>query len=270
VKMKKIVAAVMISLALGSPHANASGESIGTLSHIHVVRAFGDQIILGTHEGLYQYLSEKSVKRINPERFDVMGLAVSSRGFFASGHPGPGSKLKEPVGLLFTPKQGGKWQEVSLSGIVDFHTLETVGSEIYGADSGSGELMYSSNGGKSWTKRETNTFIDIAPNPNRKASVVVIKNGKLYQSVDALKTVNEIKTPFIVESIDWNKDSLVATSGKDLYQSKNSGKSWKKLVSMSNTISSITQSDKLIAFVMGGAIYASKDAGKSFKKYQSK
>jgi photosystem II stability/assembly factor-like uncharacterized protein len=268
--MKKIVTAVIFSLALGVPGAEASGESIGTLAHIHVVRAFGDQIILGTHEGLYQYLSEKSVKRINPERFDVMGLAVSSKGLLASGHPGPGSKLKEPVGLLFTPQQGGKWKEVSLAGIVDFHTLETVGSEIYGADSGSGELMYSANGGKSWSKRGANTFMDIAPNPNRKASVMVIKNGKLHQSSDALKTVIEIKTPFVVESIDWNKDSLVATSGKDLYQSKNSGKSWKKLVSMPNTISSITQSDKLIAFVMGGAIYASNDAGKSFKKYQSR
>ncbi len=268
-KMKKIAAAVIFSLALGIPGAEASGESIGTLSHIHVVRAFGDQIILATHEGLFQYLDEKSVKRINPERFDVMGLAVSSKGLFASGHPGPGSKLKEPVGLLFSPKQEGNWQEVSLSGVVDFHTLETVGSEIYGADSGSGELMYSSNGGKSWSKRGANTFMDIAPNPKQKASVVVIKNGKLYQSIDALKTVKEIKTPFVVESIDWNKGSLVASSGRDLYQSKNSGKSWKKLASMPNTISLITQSDKLIAFVMGGAIYASKDAGKSFKKYKS-
>jgi photosystem II stability/assembly factor-like uncharacterized protein len=268
--MKIITAAVMISLVLGTPHANASGESIGTLSHIHVVRAFGDQIILGTHEGLFRYLDEKSVKRINPERFDVMGLAVSSKGLFASGHPGPGSKLKEPVGLLFTPKQGGKWQEVSLAGVVDFHTLETVGTEIYGADSGSGELMYSGNGGKSWSKRGANTYIDIAPNPNRKASVMVVKNGKLSQSIDGLKNVKEIKTPFVVESIDWNKGSLLASSGKDLYQSKNSGKSWKKLASMPSAISSITQSSKLIAFVMGSAIYSSSDGGKSFKKYQSK
>jgi len=43
-----------------------------------------------------------------------------------------------------------------------------------------------------------------------------------------------------------------------------------KISVMPNTITSITQSDKLIAFVMGGAIYASKDAGKSFKKYQGK
>lgn len=270
VMMKRISLAVLISLVVTTPHANASGESIGTLSHIHVVRALDDQIILGTHEGLYQYLSEKSVKRINPEKFDVMGLAVSSKGLFASGHPGPGSKLKEPVGLLFTPSQGGKWKEVSLSGVVDFHTLETVGSEIYGADSGSGQLMYSNNGGKSWAKRGVNTFIDIAPNPTRRAAVMAIKDGKLYQSFDALETIKEMKTLFVVESIDWAKGSLMAASGRDLYQSKNSGKSWKKLVSMPSSITSVTQSTKLIAFVMGSAIYSSSDGGKSFAKYLSK
>jgi photosystem II stability/assembly factor-like uncharacterized protein len=268
--MKEIVIAALITLGVWAPAASASGESIGTLSHIHVVRAFGDQIILGTHEGLYQYLSEKSVKRINPERFDVMGLAVSNKGLFASGHPGPGSKLKEPVGLLFTSKQGGKWQELSLSGVVDFHTLETVGEEVYGADSGSGHLMYSANGGKSWSKRGVNTYTDIAPNPSKKASVVVVKDGKLFQSTDALKSVKEVKTPFVVESIDWIKGSLIAASGRDLYQSKNAGKSWKKLVSMPSTISSVTQSNKLIAFVMGSSIYSSRDGGKSFAKYQSK
>ena len=267
--MKKILISVLITLGVWAPAATASGESIGTLSHIHVVRAFGDQIILGTHEGLYQYLSEKSVKRINPEKFDVMGLAVSSKGLFASGHPGPGSKLKEPVGLLFTPKQGGKWQELSLSGVVDFHTLETVGNEIYGADSGSGQLMYSANGGKSWSKRGVNIFTDIAPNPSKKASVVAVKGGKLFQSTDALKTIKEMKTPFVVESIDWIKGSLIAASGKDLYQSKNAGKSWKKLVSMPSTINSVTQSNKLIAFVLGSSIYSSRDGGKSFAKYHS-
>ena len=268
--MKKIAVAVLIALGSGVPGAYASGESIGTLSHIHVVRAFGDQIILGTHEGLYQYLSEKSVKRINPERFDVMGLAVSNKGLLASGHPGPGSKLKEPVGLLFTPKPGGKWQELSLSGVVDFHTLETAGEEIYGADSGSGQLMYSANGGKSWSRRGVNSYTDIAPNPSKKASVFVVKDGKLLQSTDALKTVTLLKTPFVVESIDWIKGSLIAASGKDLHQSKNAGKSWKKLVSMPSTISSVTQSNKLIAFVMGSSIYSSRDGGKSFAKYQSR
>ena len=53
-------------------NAGASGESIGSLSHIHSVRAFENRVILGTHEGLFEYLDEKTVKRISPERFDVV------------------------------------------------------------------------------------------------------------------------------------------------------------------------------------------------------
>ena len=87
--MKKVAVAVSILLAASTPNAFAAGESIGSLSHIHGVRAVGNQIILGTHEGLFQYLDEKTVKRISPEPFDVMGLAVSTKGFYASGHPGP-------------------------------------------------------------------------------------------------------------------------------------------------------------------------------------
>jgi len=54
--MKKIVIAVVISLMMGGHSAHASGENIGSLSHIHAVKAHKDQIILGTHEGVYRYL----------------------------------------------------------------------------------------------------------------------------------------------------------------------------------------------------------------------
>jgi hypothetical protein len=268
--MKKVAVIVSIILACNIHTAFASGESIGSLSHIHSVRAVGNQIILGTHEGLYQYLDEKTVKRISPERFDVMGLAVSNKGFYASGHPGPGSKLPEPVGLLLTTDRGATWKKVSLTGEVDFHTLETVGEEIYGADSGSGQLMYSSNGGKSWVKRGPNTYMDIAPDPTVKARVLGVKEGKLFRSADAFKSTKLIKTPFVVDSIDWIKGSLIAASGKILYRSTDSGSSWKKLTTLQSQIGTITQSPQLIAVVMGSAIYSSNNGGKSFKKHQSK
>lgn len=257
-----------ISMIGGSQSGIAAGESIGSLSHIHSVRALGDDIILGTHEGLFQYLNETTVKRMSPERFDVMGLAVSAKGLYASGHPGQGSKLVNPVGLLFSSDRGKNWKQVALTGVVDFHTLETVGNELYGADSGSGQLMYSANAGKSWVKRDLNTFTDIAPNPKVKASVLAVKDGILHRSVDALKTHKPVKTSFVVESIDWIAGSLLATSGKDLYQSTNSGTSWKKLATMPAAIGSVTQSSSLMAFAMGGAIYSSSNAVKGFKKYK--
>ena len=248
-------------------NAGASGESIGSLSHIHSVRAFENRVILGTHEGLFEYLDEKTVKRISPERFDVMGLAVSEKGFFASGHPGKGSKLPEPVGLLLTSDRGATWKKISLTGKVDFHTLETVGDEIYGADSGSGELMYSKNAGKSWSKLGKYTFQDIAPNPKRTGSVLAIKDGQLFTSIDALKSFKKMQAQISIDAIDWSGSSLLAISNKSLYRSKDSGATWKKLTTMAAPLGSLTQSSQLIAVVMNGAIYSSTNGGKNFKKF---
>ena len=265
--MKKLVAAFVAFSLMGGQSAHASGESIGSLSHIHAVKVHKDKIILGTHEGVYQYLDEKSVQRISTETFDVMGLAISSKGFFASGHPGKGSKFPEPVGLLSSADGGKSWTTVALSGEVDFHTLETSGSEFYGADSGSGQLMYSSDGGKSWVKRGTHTFTDIAINPKAKGSVLAIKDGKLHRSTNAFKSSKQIATPFQIGSIDWVGERLIAAAGKDLYQSVNGGTSWKKVATLPAPIGIVAQSSQLIAVVVGGAIYASTNKGKSFKKY---
>lgn len=58
------------------------------------------KILIGTHEGLFVYKGPTNMKQIGKERFDIMGLAISGRTIYASGHPGKGSKLPEPVGLL--------------------------------------------------------------------------------------------------------------------------------------------------------------------------
>ena len=94
-------------LLLGANPASGAGQDIGSLSHIHSVRAFGDQVILGTHEGLFRYVDEKNVLLMGTEIFDVMGLAVLGKKLYASGHPGSGSKLPQPVGLL-SSADGGK------------------------------------------------------------------------------------------------------------------------------------------------------------------
>ena len=130
--------------------------------------------------------------------------------------------------------------------------------------------MYSSDGGKSWVKRGTHTFTDIAINPKAKGSVLAIKDGKLHRSTNALKSSKQISTPFQIGSIDWVGESLIAAAGKDLYQSVNGGTSWKKVATLPAPIGIVAQSSQLIAVVVGGAIYASTNKGKSFKKYRSK
>ena len=56
--MRVFVSFVAGFLLLGGSPAMGSGQSIGTISHIHSVRAFGEQVILGTHEGLFRYVDQ--------------------------------------------------------------------------------------------------------------------------------------------------------------------------------------------------------------------
>ena len=253
-------------LMLGANTAVGSGQSIGTISHIHSVRAFGDQVILGTHEGLFRYVDQKTVQLIGPEIFDIMGLAVFGKKLYASGHPGPGSKLPEPVGLILSTDSGKSWKKLGLQGEVDFHLLESAGADMYGVDSGSGNLLYSNNAGKKWTSRGKNVVSDIAVNPAKVGSALALRDGKLISTQNSFTKMRNVNSTPAFTSLDWITGSLLASGGKSLYRSTDSGMSWKKLSDFPEDASTVTQSAKIIAVVAGNSIYKSTDGGKTFKK----
>ena len=253
-------------LLLGSSPAMGSGQSIGTISHIHSVRAFGDQVILGTHEGLFRYVDQKTVQSMGPENFDIMGLAVFGKKLYASGHPGPGSKLPEPVGLLLSTDSGKTWKKLGLQGEVDFHLLESAGADMYGVDSGSGNLLYSNNAGKKWTSRGKNVVSDIAINPEKVGSALALRDGKLISTQKSFTKMRAINSTLTFTSLDWINGSLLATRGKSLYRSSDSGMTWKKISDFPDSVSTVTQSSKIIAVVAGNSIFKSTDGGKTFKK----
>lgn len=263
---KVTVGFVTALILLGVNPANGAGQEIGTLSHIHSVRAFGDQVILGTHEGLFRYVDEKNVLLMSKEIFDVMGLAVLGKQLYASGHPGSGSNLPQPVGLLISTDNGKSWKQAGLQGEVDFHLLETAGADMYGVDSGSGDLLYSKNMGKSWVSRGKNLFSSIAINPTKAGVALALREGKLISTQKSFTTMRAVDSALSFTSIDWLGKSLLATSGKSLYRSGDQGVSWKKVSDFPESVSTVTQSLKIIAVVSGNSIYKSINGGKTFTK----
>ena len=261
--MKKI--AIVIAILISSPNAAlASGETIGSLSHIHQVKVQGKKILLGTHEGLYQYIGADKVLRMSPEVFDVMGLSVDGRRIYASGHPGPGSKFPEPVGLVLSTNSGKDWKMVSLQGKVDFHLLESRGSELYGADSQSGDLLYSSDLGKRWTSRGTNSFSDIALRPAGKGNALALKEGKLIETKDSFKTSSVIPLKIQLTQIEWNSKRLVASSGSNLLISTDLGRTWKNQYSFKSPIGIVAHSNELLVAVVGSQVWKSSNEGRTF------
>jgi hypothetical protein len=267
VRPRKVIGSFVAGLLLLGVHpAVGAGQSIGSISHIHSVRAFGDQVILGTHEGVFRYVDQKTVIKMGTENFDSMGLSVFGTKLFSSGHPGPGSKLPEPVGLLISTDSGKSWKKSGLQGEVDFHLLESAATDMYGVDSGSGNLLYSKNSGKSWTSRGKNLVSDIAINPAKVGSAMALRDGKLISTQNSFTKMRAVDSKLTFSSIDWLADSLLATSGKSLYRSADLGLTWKKMSDFPEAASTVTQSSKIIAVVAGNSIYKSTDGGKTFKK----
>lgn len=122
------------------------------LGHVHGVIVDGDGLVVGTHDGVHRIeLPAGSSSRIGTSQDDLMGFAGDASGsLVASGHPGPGSALPNPLGLMVSEDAGQSWRPTSLQGEVDFHGLAVRGDEIVGWDT-RGPLQWSTDGGVTWT-----------------------------------------------------------------------------------------------------------------------
>ncbi len=124
----------------------ASPSAAGLPSmHVHAA-AFdpGDgALVLATHDGLFRYDSAGSPQQVGPT-LDLMGFTVAGPGrYYSSGHPGPGSELPQPLGLIESTDAGATWSELSRGGASDFHALTAVDGGVVGFD---GQLRSSADG----------------------------------------------------------------------------------------------------------------------------
>ena len=132
------------------------------LDHVHAVVLAGGDLLVGTHTGVVEIDPATGTTSLRgTSRDDFMGLAVSGTTLVASGHPGQGSSLPDPVGLLSSTDGGATWETVSLTGQIDFHALAVNGPEVAG-QSTTEELMYSQDGGSTWQVVGTSNATSLA------------------------------------------------------------------------------------------------------------
>ena len=155
------IAATLLLTACSSGHgefevqpgdaAPASGVALSPAAdHVHGAVVVDGQLLIGTHTGLLEVDSASgATTRRGTSQDDIMGLAADGATLFGSGHPGEGSTLPDPLGLLRSDDGGQTWAPVSLTGEVDFHGLVAEGDRIAGLGTADG-LMLSEDGGGSW------------------------------------------------------------------------------------------------------------------------
>jgi hypothetical protein len=282
--MKALVAATITTLALSAKVTSnflllifafiasmgfinqASAETLNSVSHIHHVKVIEKKVLVLTHEGLFELVSKKDMKLVGKDRIDVMGFTTLGKVLFASGHPAAGSKAPNPIGLVKSIDGGLSWKAVSLVGKVDFHFLEGARTDLYGADSQSGDLLHSANSGKTWRSLGANTFADIAVSPEMSGMAIALKNSELLLTENAFKTSSKIKSALKFTQIEWSKSGLYSLSNNSLYKSTNFGKTWTKQSTFKGAPGILSASDQMMLVTVGSDIYTSKNAGKSFSK----
>lgn len=177
---------------LGAP---ASAEPI--LHHVHGL-AFtpdGGALVVPAHIGLAVYRDGRWSSAPGPAH-DFMGFSVAKNAIYTSGHPAPGSPLRNPLGLIKSTDGGKTWQQLSLYGEADFHDI-AVGYQtnvVYVISGWANSQMpqpgiyYTRDEGKTWKGSElggiSSPINSIAAHPGDAATVALGTMSGPYLSRD--------------------------------------------------------------------------------------
>lgn len=235
------------------------------ISHIHAaVRdpANGD-LLLATHEGLFRQTSG-SLHRVGPV-IDLMGFAIGSDGnYLASGHPGPGTDLPQPVGLITSADSGQTWQVASRAGQSDFHAMAVGPAGVIGFD---GALVTSSDRTTWVTRGIPSPPRSLAASPESGTLLATTEAG-LLRSLDDAATWHTLTPPEPAVLAAWADEHTiaVATTTGHLATSSDAGATWTlgpKPLGVIDTISAHPVADGQVEIIVsvGGTVLQTTDIG---------
>ncbi len=237
------------------------------MGHIHNLMLTDNELLMGTHTGLWSQVMGKKATRIGSSKFDVMGLTMVNGALAASGHPGVGEENVHNLGFRISMDGGMKWDDISLFGKVDFHRLAASGNIVMGISAGDGALMRSADAGKTWTTLTNPGLYDLAMDPSDSKIVIGTTQSGPLISIDGGGSFTAIAGSPIIALVSWDKARLVGvTPAGELYQSLDAATTWKKLATVSGNVMALTVRGDQIAIFAGTTVYYSTDAGITFKE----
>jgi hypothetical protein len=192
------------------------------IEHIHGLGYAGNnnQLYLATHDGLVRY-SDNKWYEITKNKHDYMGFQAVDTGFYSSGHPEPGSDLKNPLGLIKSTDEGHSFKKLAFYGETDFHYLAAGFNShmIYAINEKPNSkletgLYYSEDEGKTWEQSKMQGFSasaigNLSTHPT-KASIIGISTDKgLYFSEDNGDRFKVISKAVPVTTLEFQEDSML-------------------------------------------------------------
>lgn len=177
----------------------AAGAKAGVnLTHVHglAYSADGKRLFVPSHHGLAVYERGTWRKEPGPEH-DYMGFTVTRASFYSSGHPAPGSKLVDPLGLIRSDDGGRTWTRLGLEGESDFHALAAgyASNAVYvynhhpNSRMSKAGIYFTLNDGNTWQRAKAQELSgepsSIAVHPENPAIIAVATKNGLYLSTDS-------------------------------------------------------------------------------------
>jgi hypothetical protein len=192
------------------------------IEHIHGLGYAGNnnKLYLATHDGLVRY-SDNKWYTITKNKHDYMGFQAVDTGFYSSGHPEPGSALKNPLGLIKSNDEGKSFEKLAFYGETDFHYLaagfrshmiyainETPNSQL-----GTG-LFYSNDEGKTWEQSNMQGFSassigNMATHPTKSNIIGISTDKGLYFSDNNGDRFKFISKAVPVTFLEFGEDSML-------------------------------------------------------------
>lgn len=241
----------------------ASGYPSG---HIHgmSVDPTTSRVLLATHDGLFD-VTQSPAQQVGPT-IDLMGFTSTTDGtLYASGHPGPGTDLPNPVGLITSTDDGHTWKAVSRQGETDFHALAATDDGIVGHEG----RMLTSPDGHHWTITEDDIpAYNLAGAFN--GTVLATTEDGLHRSEDSGATWSVVPdAPLLIFTALVGSTAVGITPDGTVHTSADGGQTWQRRGSLDDEPAAIaavkTDEDPLRIWVATqNGIQVSTDSGMTF------
>ena len=205
--------------------ASAANQPPVAITHIHAVARdpkTGD-LLLATHEGLFRHANGELLQ--NGPVIDLMGFTVAPDGtYYASGHPGAGVDLPQPVGLITPTDSGRTWRVSSRGGESDFHALTSSPTSVVGFDG----TLRSTTDGETWTTRTIPAAPrTLAASPQTGALLATTETGLLHSTDDG-RSWKGLTPPATALLAAWADEQtiVIATTNGQIATSNDTGATW--------------------------------------------
>ena len=237
-------------------------------AHVHGVDIDpGDgDVYLATHDGLFRFPGpdlNRPPTRVGPT-IDLMGFAIAGpRTFYASGHPGAGTDLPNPVGLIKSTDAGQSWDIRSRANESDFHALTGSKGAVIAFD---GSWAASSDE-RTW--RQVDAGFDpyaLASSPHGRTIVATTEVGP-QRSTDGGDTWTPLAGAPLLLVVNWATNATVVGLSPvgQVHVSTDSGRTWQQRGDLRQPVQAVGAigegADLRVVAVTAGAIVQARGQG---------